>query len=97
MYCTSRTCCKRCSQVQHTYGTYRNLSNALGACRASKDGKENADDDLQVASEEGSVSSAGGFRDIPQPRGSSSPRELVQELIDENTRLYEENKRLGGR
>lgn len=70
-----------------------------GTCRSSSGGKENGDDDLAVASEEGSVSSAGGHRDVPLGGrgGNSSPRELVQELIDENTRLYEENKKLGER
>ena len=71
-------------------------------CRSSKDGKENADDDLQLASEDGSMSSMGGQRDMPRDlphqRGSSSPpRELVAELIEENTRLFEENKRLNER
>lgn len=69
-----------------------------GSSFRSSNGKEIADEDLQVASEEGSMSSAGGQREPPQPsRGNNSPRELVQELIDENTRLNEDNRRLAER
>ena len=79
--------------LQLTCVTLSELSNT---CRSSNDGKENASDDLQLASEEGSVSSMGGQREAQHSRGNSSPpRELVQELIEENTRLYEENKKLG--
>lgn len=63
--------------------------------RGSKDGKELPEEDMSMASEEGSMSSMGGSREASLQKGGGSPqRELVQELIEENTRLFEENKKL---
>lgn len=51
------------------------------------------DEDLAPSSTEASISSKeGAARDH-----HGAPRQLIQELIEENTKLFEENKRLGAR
>ena len=64
------------------------------ACRTSKDLKAETDEDLQPSSTETSMSSAAGphLKD-----GPGAPRQLIQELIEENSKLFEENKKLGAR
>ena len=65
------------------------------SCRPSKDGRDGVDEDFVVASKEGSANSLGSKNGGQLPRmAGSPPRELVQELIEENTRLYEENQKL---
>ena len=62
-------------------------------CRTSKDLKVE-EEDLQPSSTETSISSAAGphLKD-----GPGAPRQLIQELIEENSKLFEENKKLGAR
>lgn len=62
------------------------------------------DEDLVPSSTEASMSSSiGGAKLDGQPAKGEAPSsqqqqgQLVQELIDENTKLFEENKRLGAR
>lgn len=67
------------------------------ACSKSKDSRDlrsEQDDEASVASAELSESSRAGKDNKDSPGHS---RQLVAELIEENTKLFEENKRLGTR